>query len=271
MKRPIRRKQNGTPRFRFLLPLAGFLLLTAGCMADRFIFRPPVHGLTPPADMVVLPVAPQCRITALYQPVPNSVYTILYSHGNSETLNFCRPVLDDFNRHGYSVIAYDYEGYAASDGQPSETGCYRDVEAIYRWLTETRKIPARRIVIYGRSVGGGPSCYLAARHPEAGALVLECTFTSTFRVVLPFTLPGDRFPNLDYIRENRLPLLIFHGDADRLIDFSHGEKLAAEATADYKIFVPICGAGHNNLKKVADQRYWQALNGFLGSLPSATR
>lgn len=63
------------------------------------------------------------------------------------------------------------------------------------WRT-SRLFGTVKIVIAGRSVGTGPSVWLAERHTSAG-LILLAPFTSAFSVRIPTPiLPRDRFPNL---------------------------------------------------------------------------
>lgn len=64
-----------------------------------------------------------------------------------------------------------------SQGEPSELGTYQAIDTAYDYLTQQLKIPPNQIIVYGRSVGGGPSVDLASRKPVAG-LVLESAFVS---------------------------------------------------------------------------------------------
>ena len=90
---------------------------------------------------------------------------------------------------------------------PSENTALDDVESAFVYLTEKmeKKIPAERVVIMGRSLGTGPSCYLASKlsskdnkNRRPAGLILQSPFLSAIRVVFntPFTLPIDIFPNL---------------------------------------------------------------------------
>ncbi|KAL7551604.1 hypothetical protein ACHAWF_014797 [Thalassiosira exigua] len=45
--------------------------------------------------------------------------------------------------------------------RPSEEGCYLDVRAAYDYLVSARSVPPRHVVLYGKSVGSGPTCWLA--------------------------------------------------------------------------------------------------------------
>ena len=243
--------------------MAVLLLTTAvGCMADHYIFQPPRGNPASSRKMELLPVEEKISIAVCHLPAPSEEgFTILYSHGNAEDLSGLRYRLPQFPAHGYGIIAYDYEGYGASGGTPSEENVYRDAERVWRYLVEEKKIPAERIVLYGRSLGSGPSCYLAERFPAA-ALVLESPFTSAFAVAGVEWLPGDRFPNLDRIGRVKCPVLIFHGDRDRVVPPEHGKALY-EAAPGRKRLCPVPGAGHNNLTAVAGEAYWRELAAFL--------
>lgn len=250
------------------LPLLAYGLLAsyAYCFADRQIFLPQYANQAPlPQPPIRIPVADNAHITAVYLTNPKATYTILYSHGNAETLGDIYPRLLKFQQLGLSVVAYDYRGYGASSGQPSEHNAYADIDAVYRYTTETLKVNPDRLIVFGRSIGGGPSTYLASRKPIAG-LILESTFTSVFRVVVPFPLlPFDKFPNRDRIERIQAPLLIIHGDRDPVIPFEHGEILFKSASAP-KQFLRIPGAGHNDVSEAGGLIYQQGIQNFIATI-----
>lgn len=135
-----------------------------------------------------------------------SAVTVLFSHGNAEDLGMIYESFCDFAKEmNVNVLAYDYEGYGKASGSPSEKCFYEDIDAAYAFLIEVLKQQPENIVIYGRSIGSGPSCYLAERLAKAntpvGALILQSPLLSAFRVVFNFrfTLPGDMFPNVDRV------------------------------------------------------------------------
>jgi len=230
--------------------------------SDRLIFLPRPASYDRTEEVLVLETADATPIAALYLPNPQAQYTILYSHGNAEDIGDIRGRLRDLQDLGFSVFAYDYPGYGLSGGNPSVAGAYRAIDAAYNYLTETLDIPPDRIVVYGRSVGSGPSTDLAAREPVAG-LAIESGFTSTFRVVTRIPIyPFDRFPNLDKIRKVQAPILILHGDRDRVIPFEHGRQLYA-AAGEPKRSLWVSGAGHNDLLEVAGDRYDRTLLEFI--------
>ena len=78
---------------------------------------------------------------------------------------------------------------------------YRNIEAAYNYLRQVHSIPASQIILYGRSLGSGPSCYLAAKTAlqgeSVGGLILHSPFLSVYKVVADFgfDMLGDMFNN----------------------------------------------------------------------------
>lgn len=243
----------------FMTVLTGVM----GC-ADKVIFQPPESfaGFDQNLlDLLEVSQSDGVKIAMYYQPAQPGKPTILYSHGNAEDLSYLVPFLQHcFARTGYGVAAYDYEGYGRSGGTPSEDNTYRDVEAMWRYLTEERKIPPQEIIIYGRSVGSGPATYLASRKQAAG-LVLEAPFSSAFEVANLGWLPFNRFENYKLISEINQPLLIIHGTNDKVIPLWHGKKLY-DLAGEPKFFYSVPGAGHNNIFPVGGDVYLKKLDEF---------
>jgi len=261
-----------TRAFRWLripLLLWGVLALFACTLADRLIFFPPPAGYTPRAKaLVAFETTRGESIRAFHFPADPGRPTLLYSHGNAEDLAGSLPLYREWHDRGWGVLAYDYPGYGLSGGRPTEASCERAIEAAWDHLTGTGGIAPSDIVIVGRSVGGGPSVWLAERVDAAG-LVLISPFTSAFSVHSPaqHLLPGDRFPNLRRIRGVECPLLVVHGEADGIIPPSHGRRLVEASPASAKRFHGIAGAGHNDLFRVGGPEILREIEAFVGSLP----
>lgn len=110
-------------------------------------------------------------------------------------------------------------------------------------------------------MGGGSATELATRHSVAG-LILESTFTSAFRVVVPFPLlPFDKFANLDKLGKIRCPVLVMHGQADQTIPIEHGQTLF-KAASEPKMSLWVSGAGHDDFTWVAGERHQETLLSF---------
>lgn len=228
--------------------------------ADSMIFMPQPSSYKDTKEIIKIPVNQTEKISALYLPNSQAAYTLLYIHGNAEDLGDISPLLDRLHSWGFSVFAYDYRGYGTSDGKPNESNAYQDAETAYTYLTQTLKIPTPKIILHGRSLGGGSATELATRY-EIGGLILESTFTSAFRVVVPFPLlPFDKFSNIDKLSKVSCPVLVMHGEADRTIPLAHGRALY-DAAPQPKIFFG-AKADHNDLTVVAGDRYRQTLLAF---------
>lgn len=190
-----------------------------------------------------------------------TAYTVLISHGNAEDIGDISFITGAFEKAGFNCIAYDYPGYGLTPGTPSEEGCNRTIEAVYNYLTTSQKVPAEKIILLGRSMGSGPSCYLAARKP-VGGLILESAFSSAVRVLTGVKiLPVDKFDNLAELKKVKVPTLIIHGKKDEVIPFSHGEMLLEKAPRP-KFSLFLDEAAHNDVMVVGGAHYWGGIMAF---------
>jgi abhydrolase domain-containing protein 17 len=241
--------------------------------SDRSIFQPQPTSYADNLPGLLKVTVEGQPMTAVYLKNPKATYTILYSHGNGEDLGDIFSYLEKLQSLGFNVFAYDYRGYGTSPGRPTVDGTAPEIQAAYDYLTQTAKVPGHRIIAMGRSVGGGPTMYLASHlaekptAPPLAGLILESTFTSVFRVIVPVPLyPFDKYPNADRLsRLKNLPTLVVHGTQDATIRFEHGKALYDVAKGP-KQFVPIAGAGHNDVSTVGGTTYDQALKDFAKSL-----
>ncbi|GHB90983.1 alpha/beta hydrolase [Cerasicoccus arenae] len=243
------------------------LCLFAVFFSDRMIFPVPPRSYKDTKEIIRLPLPrSNTEIAALYLPNPEAKFTILYSHGNAEDLGNIRPFLGDLRDQGFAVMAYDYPGYGTSDGRPSEQGCNEAISAVFSYLVVLRDVDPDSIILFGRSLGGGPTIALASKKVVAG-VITDGTYSSTFRVVTRRKLvPWDKFDNLALINQIQCPLLIIHGTQDRTVPFSHAQALFDKAKEPKTAFF-VDDAGHNNLIERAGSRYWDAIDTFTKSLP----
>ncbi|MCA8959487.1 MAG: alpha/beta hydrolase [Planctomycetes bacterium] len=238
--------------------------------SERLIFQPPQHRSRENeagASRGFVTTVSGLRIAILRADLPNAKRVILHSHGNAEDLSGLAPELTSIARHcDASVIAYDYPGYGESGGRPTERGTYEAIEAVHALLTSEGWKPDQ-IILYGRSLGAGPSFDLAT-HKAVGGLIAESAFVSAFRVItwMP-VLPFDRFPNLERARTLSIPVLFIAGSRDDVVPPWHGELLFQSSPSPTKRLEVIADAGHNDLAAVAGPRYWAILEAFIRDLP----
>jgi fermentation-respiration switch protein FrsA (DUF1100 family) len=178
---------------------------------------------------------------------------VLICHGNGGNLSHRVGLYEAVLGTGVNVFAFDYRGYGHSSGRPSEAGTYLDAEAAYQWL-RNRGFGPDRIIALGESLGGGVASELAGRVP-LGALILQSTFTSIPDIgaeIFPWLpvrrLATIRYDTLSKLPKLRLPLLIMHGRADRIVPFHHGQRLFA-AAQEPKCFHELNG-DHNDTLEV---------------------
>ncbi len=211
------------------------------------------------------------RLHGWYVPVPGPRGVILFAHGNAGNISHRLDSIDLFHRLGFDVLIFDYRGYGASAGRPSEQGTYLDIAAAWRELTERRDIPARRIVLFGRSLGGPVAAWLAAREQPAG-LILESTFTSLPDLaadIYPYLptrpLLRYRYPTAQHLTEVTAPVLVIHSKDDEVVPLSHGQHLAGTAGVD---LLELQG-GHNDAFVRSAERYLTGLQRFFDQVLTA--
>lgn len=235
--------------------------------SDLFLFQPPAVQGTAPLDpnAVTIPLANQQTVSAVYLPNSKARYTLLFSHGNAEDLNTLRPFLKLLQENGFAVFAYDYPGYGYSTGKATEASTYQAIQAAYHYLTSELGVPATKVIVFGRSLGTGPSIELCKDHKAAG-LILESPFVSAYRVysVLPL-FPFDKYTNLNKIPKLSVPILLIHGTRDSVIPVWHGKKIFNAATSPKQAYW-VEGASHNDVLFTAQMEYFKVLQQFATSL-----
>lgn len=216
---------------------------------------------------VYLPTADGERIHGWLIAHPQASLTILFFHGNAGNLASCLDTFAILHRLGVNVFAIDYRGYGHSSGTPSETGTYRDAETAWQYLTAERGIDPARVVVFGRSLGGGVATWLATR-VQAGGVVLESTFTSMPEVaqrLYPYVpvrwLARTRYANLTRVNEIRSPILFIHSREDELIPLGHCERLHSSYRGTKELLV-IKGR-HGDGYLMSGELYVAALEAFL--------
>jgi len=157
---------------------------------------------------------------------------VIFAHGNAELIDGCLAEFSPFTRMGMGLLLVEYPGYGRSRGRPSQAGIDAVYTAAYDWLTARPDVDPHRIVLAGRSLGGGVACQLAGKRPSA-AMILISTFTSVRAFAkgygVPTFLVRDPFDNMAVVRTYPKPLLVFHGLRDDVIPFAHGLDIAAAA------------------------------------------
>jgi len=192
------------------------------------------------------------------QPAP----LVLFAHGNAERIDFCIQELRQFTLWGMGVLLVEFPGYGRSEGKPSQESITETFVTAYDLMASRKDVDASRIILYGRSLGGGAVCSLL-KHRRAAALILMSTFTSvrsfSSRYLVPAFLVRDPFDNLAAVQTFQGPVLILHGKHDEVIPFTHGKRLY-QASPNARFLSFECG--HNDCPPNWDQ-FWREIEMFL--------
>ena len=215
-----------------------------------------------------------CRFHAAAPQQP----TILYFHGNGETVGDYDDIAGEYCRAGLNILVATYRGYGWSTGAPTVTAMLADALTVssfsVEWLNG-RGFSGPRLIM-GRSLGSVSAIEIGMEHSqEYKGMVIESGFADTLPLAetLGFAVEGlteeDGFGNAAKIARIKLPTLILHGARDQLIPPFQAEKLQMESGARNKQFQLIPGADHNSLIAVAGERYFQCIRKFADEISGA--
>ena len=228
-------------------------------------YTPDMAGL--PYEDIYFKTEDDVLLNGWFIPVEDAKNTLLFFHGNGGNISHRLESLKIFHEIGLSVFIIDYRGYGQSQGTSSEQGTYRDAEAAWRFLTETRGISDEDIIIFGRSMGGAVATWLASRYTP-NLLILESTFTSIADVAKHYypylpthLLVRIKYASVDRIEDIHRPILIAHSQTDEIIPYKYGRALFEKAQAP-KIFLELKG-GHNDGFITTGPSYIQGLENFI--------
>eukprot|EP01083_Nonionella_stella_P008146 23515_1 len=256
-----------------------FMQLLPGAM-NKLVFQPPDKTAYKDVSFFIHSASGN-KIAAIYYQQTSAKYTILYSHGNAEDMSQISNYLKDLGtRLSINILLYDYSGYGLSEGDiPSEMTLYADIESVYNHLIQTLHIKSEHIILYGASLGTGPTCYFASKYSKhIGGVILQSPFKSIATIFIPefmmrilkhitFRNKVDMFRNMDYIENIKdCPVLIIHGTHDHLIPFSHGQYLYDRLKENDDASVSnfwVENCGHNDIEWLRGRQLRAKLKDFI--------
>lgn len=118
------------------------------------------------------------KLNAWYIQAKENKPTIVYCHGQGENISLWQSVAQSVIDQGYGIFMLDYRGHGRSNGEPSETGLYLDLESAVKYLKDYKKIDKEHIVLWGRSLGGAVVADIASRDNSYKGVILESAFTN---------------------------------------------------------------------------------------------
>ena len=209
------------------------------------------------------------KLNGWFIPAHNAEFTLMFVHGNAGNIGHRLEKILLFHVLGLNVFIFDYRGYGKSEGAPSEKGVYKDIDAAYLYLTDKRRIPKDRIILYGESIGGAVAIDLASRE-EVRGLITEETFSSVKDMakmaypVIPHFVFSARFNSVSKIGQVSCPKLIIHSVDDEIVPFYLGEKLLNAAKPPKK-FLKVRGS-HNTAFFDSKEEFVKGIQSFVNEL-----
>lgn len=262
---------------KWLLILA--VLGYGGLLALMYVFQrallyfpdtartPPARAGLPQAQEVMLTSGDGEKLIAWFVAPRGDKPVVLYFQGNAEGLVARVDRFTWLTADGTGLLALCYRGYGGSTGTPTEDGLIRDAVAAYDFARA--RYPAGRIVLFGKSLGTAVAVALAAGHEVAG-MILDAPFSSAAEVgaaVYPFApvrwFMKDKFHSDERIGRVSAPLLVLHGEQDRIVPIRFAERLFALAR-EPKRLVRFPQGGHVDLD---DHGAAKVVREFLAELP----
>lgn len=193
-------------------------------------------------------------------------YYILYSHGNATDIGQNTWFCDKLAKYTETVvISYDYSGYGLNSRKDySENNCYEDVSEVMEYMLNALGLDTDKIILYGQSLGSGPTCELASMYEFAG-VILHSPLASTLHVIhrsLSFISKANMFENYKKIDKFDSPLLLIHGTNDEVLSHKHSEILADKCNNLYELFL-LDNCGHNDIHIIRHNDFFLKLSEFI--------
>jgi len=269
-----------------LLRLAVFLLLiiillTSKFCHNRLFLFPSTKIKETPSDYqvefeeVTFQNEAGKQLAGWFCPAENAIGAVVLNHGNAGNIGDYANYAHCFTKARVSVLLYDYQGFGRSEGNPSIGSLLGDGLAAFDYLA-SRVGGADKIAVQGVSLGTPISCAVAARRPEAAALILEGAFLletelywrmgtlgAPVAFVISKSLRSGVRPERDILALNGRPLLMVHGDNDRTTPLFGAAELYEKARQPKWLWV-MDNAGHfPSLMHYKRNSYPKTLASFL--------
>lgn len=261
------------------------VLFMAGCSPQRFFYYPNRNlyhdpdKLGVPAQLVHYPSLNGKKLYALYFKTEKEPQgTIVHFHGNFGNVSNHFPLALFLLKDGFDVLSFDYQGYGASEGNPSPKNLVDDGIASVRWAQAHLRSSGTAVGVFGQSLGASTAIVVTAKEPLVKALVAESPFLGhapmARDVLKRHILLWPAYPiaplfvnrSLDAIRWvdkiSPRPLLLVHGDRDRTVPVWMSKDLHKKAKEPKRLWI-VEGADHLQPRAKAGTRYDKEVTDFF--------
>ncbi|MDO5344879.1 MAG: alpha/beta fold hydrolase [Lachnospiraceae bacterium] len=218
-----------------------------------------------------------------YKAEKNTGIPVIMSHAFLMNQKVMKKYAVELARQGYVVFTYDFCGgaiFSKSDGDFSDMTIdteKEDLICVINYVKTLNDIDIRRLILFGASQGGFVSCLVAAELKEKiDKLVLiypafcipddakkgkmmtiefdpeniEQTFKrKMFKLSPEYPKSAIRIDIYEEIKKISCPMLIIHGDQDKIVDLGYAQKALETSKNERSDLKIIEGAGHGFNRK----------------------
>ena len=218
------------------------------------------------ADEIWIVVESDVKIHARRYPYPEADFSILYFHGNGEIVADYDSISAFYRRIGGELVVCDYRGYGKSGGTPTLRNLLSDSHKVYEHMRQENKLQDKHFIM-GRSLGSAAAIELGVTLTEICGVIVESGYADPIALAARRGIQLDRltpeegiFDNGEKIRGVTKPLLILHGEEDRIIRVQEAHENYANAETPDKELVVLKHVGHNDIMSAA--LYFSTIESF---------
>ncbi|KAF7456163.1 alpha beta hydrolase [Cryptosporidium felis] len=167
----------------------------------------------------------------LFVPKFNSKIMVIYAHGNGVDIGEIHGRLRYISeRLKINVLLFDYPGYGKHEGRSDESSVDQCMNILLNFITRELNWPIENIILWGCSIGTGPSTRLAKslneQKKKLGGLILQCPYKSIKHAAESLAgkigrfLITQRWNIQSEILDCSCPVLWIHGKKDSLFSWT---------------------------------------------------
>ncbi|MBK5722853.1 alpha/beta fold hydrolase [Dysgonomonas sp. Marseille-P4677] len=175
---------------------------------------------------------------------------IFYLHGNAGALDSWGQIAPIYTALGYDIFFLDYRGFGKSQGSiNSQSQLFSDTQTAYNEMKQ--RYDENKIIVLGFSIGTGMASKIAFEN-NPRLLILQAPYYSLTNVIqsicpiIPNLAVKYKLETYKYVSKCRIPIIIFHGDADNIIDYNNSMKLKTLLKRTDSL-ITLKGEGHNTI------------------------
>ncbi|MCB5160406.1 alpha/beta hydrolase [Marinomonas algarum] len=267
--------------------------LSVFALMIHFGFRAPreVNKETPQSQLAIdyvqltIPAENNKQLSAWLLPVKDAQSTVVILHGWGSNSEMMLPLAKPFYDAGMNVLLFDARSHGDSEGDTfsSLPRFSEDLHSALDWYKQQYSERSKKLAVLGHSVGAGAVLLAASQRQDVDAVISISAFAhpkwmmqrylSSVHIPPSFQAPviryvewviGQPFDSFAPIKtacQIQSPVLIVHGNADRVIPVDDARVIMNHCTKGHLQLIEVDGAGHDSVDKI--ELHSQQLIDFL--------